>query len=68
MINPEVLQYCYKIVSLPVWFVRVFESNNALHRRTTISSFSIYFAFLLNLHLAEHLIILRVIRKLIFND
>ena len=28
MINEVVLQYSYKIVSLPVWFVLVFESNN----------------------------------------
>ena len=26
----------YKIISLPAWFVLVFESNNALYRRTTI--------------------------------
>ena len=56
MINAVVLQYSYKIISLLVWFVLAFESNNALYRRTTISYFSIYFAFLLNLHFAGHLI------------
>ena len=37
MINAVVLQYSYEIISLPVWFVPVFESNNALYRRITIS-------------------------------
>ena len=30
MINAVVLQYSHEIISLPVWFVLVFESNNAL--------------------------------------
>ena len=52
-----------------VWFELVFERNNAFYRRTTISQFPIYFAFLLNLHFAGHLIHLRVvICKLIIND